>query len=81
VKSQGYKIRRSGQQTDAGAGFWGKHRPGENVWEQGVSEVKILSKVKGIGNNQSDANRHAARWLADNGYGSGTEVEVVPEVR
>jgi len=33
VKSQGYKIRRSGQQTDAGAGFWGKHRPDQNVWE------------------------------------------------
>lgn len=33
VKSQGYRIRRSGQQTDAGAGFWGKHRPDSNVWE------------------------------------------------
>ena len=33
VKSKGYKIRRSGQQTDAGAGFWAKHRPGQNVWE------------------------------------------------
>jgi predicted GNAT family acetyltransferase len=53
VKSQGYKIRRSGQQTDAGAGFWGKHRPGQNVWEQGVSEVKILSKVKGKGSQPS----------------------------
>jgi predicted GNAT family acetyltransferase len=39
VKSQGYKIRRSGQQTDAGAGFWGKHRPGENVWESAIQEV------------------------------------------
>ena len=39
VKSKGYKIRRSGQQTDAGAGFWGKHKgQGQNVWEQGVSE-------------------------------------------
>ena len=38
VKSKGYKIRRSGQQTDAGAGFWGKHKPGKNVWEQGVAE-------------------------------------------
>ena len=38
VKSQGYKIRRSGQQTDAGAGFWAKHRPDSNVWEQGVAE-------------------------------------------
>ena len=33
VKSQGYKIRRSGQQTDAGAEFWSKHRPDQNVWE------------------------------------------------
>jgi len=38
VKSKGYKIRRSGQQTDAGAGFWDKHRPEQNVWEQGVAE-------------------------------------------
>jgi len=33
VKSLGYQIRRSGQQTDAGAGFWSKHRPAQNVWE------------------------------------------------
>ena len=51
VKSRGYKIRRSGQQTDAGAGFWEKHRPGQNVWEQEIQEVKILSKVKGKGAN------------------------------
>ena len=39
VKSKGYKIRRSGQQTDAGAGFWNKHKgSGQNVWEQGVAE-------------------------------------------
>ena len=38
VKSKGYRIRRSGQQTDAGAGFWNKHRPEQNVWEQGVAE-------------------------------------------
>ena len=37
VNSKGYKIRRSGQQTDAGAGFWDKHKPGKNVWEQGVA--------------------------------------------
>lgn len=34
VKSKGYRIRRSGQQTDAGAGFWAKHRPEQNVWEE-----------------------------------------------
>jgi hypothetical protein len=39
VKSKGYKIRRSGQQTDAGAGFWDKHKgQGQHVWEQGVAE-------------------------------------------
>jgi GNAT superfamily N-acetyltransferase len=38
VKSKGYKIRRSGQQTDAGSRFWNKHKPGKNVWEQGVAE-------------------------------------------
>jgi len=42
VKSKGYKIRRSGQQTDAGAGFWGKHRPEQNVWENFAD-----GKVKG----------------------------------
>jgi len=40
VKSKGYKIRRSGQQTDAGAGFWNKHRAAQNVWEQDDSEGK-----------------------------------------
>ena len=39
VKKLGYKIVRSWDQTDAGAGFWNKHR-GEDVrvWEQGVAE-------------------------------------------
>jgi GNAT superfamily N-acetyltransferase len=39
VKSLGYQIRRSGQQTDAGAGFWGKHRPAQNVWETELDEI------------------------------------------
>ena len=38
VKSKGYRIRRSGQQTDAGAAFWQRHRPGENVWEDELTE-------------------------------------------
>ena len=42
VKSLGYTINRSWDQTDAGAGFWNKHR-GEDVrvWEQGVVEGKV----------------------------------------
>jgi len=48
VKSKGYKIRRSGQQTDAGAGFWDKHKgQGQHVWEQGVVENFADGKVKG----------------------------------
>jgi GNAT superfamily N-acetyltransferase len=51
VKSLGYTIRRSQYQTDAGAGFWDKHKSGKNVWEQGVAEdnaspTKISFKVK-----------------------------------
>jgi GNAT superfamily N-acetyltransferase len=45
VKSLGYTIVRSYDQTDAGAGFWNKHR-GEDVriWEQGVAEGEDKSK-------------------------------------
>jgi GNAT superfamily N-acetyltransferase len=38
VKSKGYTIHRSWSQTDAGSGFWDKHRGEERVWEQGVAE-------------------------------------------
>jgi GNAT superfamily N-acetyltransferase len=44
VKSLGYQIRRSGQQTDAGAGFWSKHRPSQNVWETELDEIARLPK-------------------------------------
>jgi hypothetical protein len=42
---------------------------------------QVLHTISGIGNNQADANRHAIRWLTSNGYGHGTEVEVVPAWR
>jgi hypothetical protein len=45
VKSKGYKIRRSGQQTDAGAGFWDKHRPEQNIWEQGIAEGPFVQRI------------------------------------
>jgi GNAT superfamily N-acetyltransferase len=42
VKSKGYKIQRSWDQTDAGAGFWDKHRgEEERVWEQDVAEGQV----------------------------------------
>jgi hypothetical protein len=44
------------------------------------TQGRVLHRFHGIGNNQADANRIALRWLTDNGYGSGTEVEVVPEM-
>lgn len=57
VKSKGYKIRRSGQQTDAGAGFWDKHRPEQNVWEddtmQYASEkTSAVNPYGGLRDNQ-----------------------------
>ena len=45
VKSKGYRIRRSGQQTDAGAGFWNKHRPEQNVWEN-FADGKVKGKSR-----------------------------------
>lgn len=33
LKSEGYRIIRSNDQTSAGAGFWEKHRGEERVWE------------------------------------------------
>lgn len=42
---------------------------------------RVLHSFGGIGNNQSDANRFAIQWLTQNGYGHGTEVSVVPEMR
>lgn len=41
---------------------------------------QVLYRFGGVGNSQADANRYAIRWLTANGYGSGTEVEVVPEM-
>jgi GNAT superfamily N-acetyltransferase len=38
VKSKGYRIHRSYDQTPAGAGFWDKHKPGKDIWEQGMAE-------------------------------------------
>jgi len=58
VKSKGYKIRRSGQQTPAGSGFWAKHRPEQNVWEQGVAEN--FADGKGPG-RAGDSQRHGIR--------------------
>jgi len=46
VKSKGYKIRRSGQQTDDGAKFWAKHRPKQNFWEQEIAEALGYKEIE-----------------------------------
>ena len=33
MQSKGYRIRRSVDQTDAGAGLWDKYKPGKDIWE------------------------------------------------
>jgi GNAT superfamily N-acetyltransferase len=55
VKSLGYQIRRSGQQTDAGAGFWSKHRPSQNVWETELDEIARIpqSELGGWGDKDT----------------------------
>jgi len=74
VKSKGYRIRRSGQQTDAGAGFWGKHRPEQNVWENFIDgkhpEDKGDSKRLGVP-------KHASLTQLDKiGHGSGRKAQL-----
>ncbi len=57
------------------SGEWTGH------WIVRDAEGRELTRFHGIGNVQADANRHALRWLIDNGYGHGTEIDVVPEMR
>ena len=48
-------------------------------WSVRLPTGEEVSQIHGIGNNQGDANRIAAQWLRDNGYGvSGEGYEVVP---
>jgi hypothetical protein len=81
VKSKGYRIRRSGQQTDAGAAFWQRHRPGQNVWENfadgkkpgrkglakrvGVNCKQPVSKLRKIAKNSSGEKQRMAHWCAN----------------
>jgi GNAT superfamily N-acetyltransferase len=78
IKSKGYKIRRSGQQTDAGAGFWDKHRPEQNVWENfadgknpgrkglskrvGIPKKATLGKLEKIAQSSTGERRRMAQW-------------------
>jgi hypothetical protein len=58
------------------AGTWTGH------WIVQDGQGRELTRFHGIGNNQADANRHAARWLGTNRPDlAGQEIEVVPEVR
>lgn len=61
--------------TPASGGEW----TGQWIIQDGNG--RELYKFGGIGNSQSDANRRAIQWLTSNGYGHGTEVSVVPEMR
>jgi GNAT superfamily N-acetyltransferase len=45
VKSKGYRIHRSYDQTPAGAGFWDKHKPGKDIWEQGMAEGRSVKRA------------------------------------
>jgi GNAT superfamily N-acetyltransferase len=78
VKSKGYRIRRSGQQTDAGAGFWDKYRPEQNVWENfadgkkpgrkglskrvGIPKKATLGQLEKIARSSTGEKRRMAQW-------------------
>jgi hypothetical protein len=78
VKSKGYKIQRSWDQTDAGAGFWNKHK-GEDVrvWEQqNVDEAEsgtpnareIARKLRDAGYKQLGSGVDATVWAKDTSH-------------
>ena len=54
LKARGYRIRRSGQQTDAGSAFWQKHRPGKNIWESVDVNQALLATARKRGGNIDD---------------------------
>jgi hypothetical protein len=78
VKSKGYRIRRSGQQTDAGEAFWQRHRPGQNVWENfadgkkpgrkglskrvGIPKKATLGQLEKIAKSGTGEKRRMAQW-------------------
>jgi len=65
--------RRRAQQAQ---GEWTGH------WIVRDSQGRELTRFHGIGNVQSDANRHAAAWLGRNRPDLvGQEIDVVPEMR
>ena len=57
AKSKGYEIHRSYDQTDAGAGFWNKHR-GEDVrvWEQSGDKKSAVRRIQKMLNHRFNAN-------------------------
>jgi hypothetical protein len=76
VKSKGYTIHRSWSQTDAGAGFWDKHRGEERVWEQGVSEAEtatqnsrqLAKEFRQLGYSQIGSGADATVWARDDSH-------------
>lgn len=58
------------RQRAAGGAFTG-------AWKV-LADGQEVYRFSGVGNAQSDANRVAVQWLRSNGYGQGTDVEVVP---
>ena len=68
----------AGAPRPAGGGEW------TGQWLIRDAQGRVLHRFGGIGNDQTDANRYAGRWLAQQGYRQGTlgnEAEVVPEMR
>lgn len=45
AKELGYRVLRSAEQTDAGAGFWDKYRGRTEVWEDGLNEINAAGEL------------------------------------
>lgn len=65
----------SGEPQPAGGGEF------TGTWLVRDANGRVLHRISGIGNVQSDANRHAMNWLRQNPENMRDGVEVVPEMR
>jgi 8-oxo-dGTP pyrophosphatase MutT (NUDIX family)/predicted nucleotidyltransferase len=78
VKTLGYEIHRSYDQTPAGAGFWNKHRgKDERVWEDAQPKKQVVSAIQKVLPVAQEIWFHGSRATGKHRRNSDTDILVV----
>ena len=78
VKTLGYEIHRSWDQTPAGAGFWNKHRGAdERVWEDAQPKKQVVSAIQKVLPVAQEIWFHGSRAIGKHRRNSDTDILVV----